>query len=435
MPSGNFLEVSLYLDVPQTATGSGQTTCKSAFEKMMKAASAASFSMKKYPQMHYAPRPGKTCLDIESDTSMAGSTSTGCDQSQSKKHRRMDWVLFDDFVELLNKQEAYFSSDVSLEIGTKFVRTLSKIIFQLLPHFGKFAHERISLPDLFIKAFLPDPNDLESQRYNRPNLHRHSLQQLDRDDLISMKSKLYDCLSYGFLELERFSKIKLAVKSLAEAVSKYLIYLEKCNQRMKEAHAWESPSGKSQVKAYSACFVRPLATTAKYSELEDALKQKDYYEYVCVNSFALSNKVDRYQFMHGISLPFPYEFMWCTYGQEKLWFIWKIPQDSKKYDPQKSKDTANEIENTHMTQYHSRFMKNDFVSRYTLLLHARVQKTFSNSAMLHEMYQELTGDCMSASQRVSKAVRTRLRFLLDSEDPDLAVDLRQFNSAPPPNKI
>ncbi|KAK6182623.1 hypothetical protein SNE40_010265 [Patella caerulea] len=123
--------------------------------------------------------------------------------------------------------------------------------------------------------------------------------------------------------------------------------------------------------------------------------------------------------------------MWCTYGQEKLWFIWKIPQDSKKYDPQKSKDTANEIENTHMTQYHSRFMKNDFVSRYTLLLHARAQKTFSNSAMLHEMYQELTGDCMSASQRVSKAVKTRLRFLLDSEDSDLAVDLRQFNSGPP----
>ncbi|KAK6175856.1 hypothetical protein SNE40_014236 [Patella caerulea] len=50
--------------------------------------------------------------------------------------------------------------------------------------------------------------------------------------------------------------------------------------------------------------------------------------------------------------------------------------------------------------------------------------------MLHEMYQELTGDCISASQRVSKSVRTRLRFLLDSEDPDLAVDLRQFNSGP-----
>ncbi|KAK6175855.1 hypothetical protein SNE40_014235 [Patella caerulea] len=179
MPSGNFLDVSLYLNVPQTATGSGQTTCKSAFDKMMKAASAASFSMKKYPQMHYTSRPGKTCLDIESDTSMAGSTSTDCDQSQSKKHRRMDWVLFDDFVELLNKQEAYFSSDVSLGIGTKFVRTRSKIIFQLLPYFGKFVHERISLPDLFIKAFLPDPNDLESQRCNRPNLHRHSLQQLD----------------------------------------------------------------------------------------------------------------------------------------------------------------------------------------------------------------------------------------------------------------
>ncbi|KAK6192561.1 hypothetical protein SNE40_004009 [Patella caerulea] len=123
--------------------------------------------------------------------------------------------------------------------------------------------------------------------------------------------------------------------------------------------------------------------------------------------------------------------IWCSQGNNKIWFIWKIPHNHGQRDINKSLEISKEIEDKHIEHYHSRVMRQKFVEHYDRII--LNPKKCSSATVLEEIYQDLTGD-MSASPTIEhKEVRNRLRVYLDAgiENPDIAVDLREINSGQP----
>lgn len=92
-----------------------------------------------------------------------------------------------------------------------------------------------------------------------------------------------------------------------------------------------------------------------------------------------------------------------------LWYAWRVPCDPQLYDPNKSQQLVSAIQ-----QYHSREMRRQFSERFGLVLNAR-------PSMMMELYQFLTGD--SSTTTIDDHVRQKLKFMLNSQDPEVVYDL------------
>ena len=112
-----------------------------------------------------------------------------------------------------------------------------------------------------------------------------------------------------------------------------------------------------------------------------------------------------------LSLPLKIEVYCYQYGNNlgALWYAWKVPADAEKYDPTKSQQLISSIEKN-IKQYHSREMKQQFIHRFGLVVHCK-------PSVMMEMYQFLTGD--ASTTNISEAVQQKLKFLLDSQDPEV----------------
>ena len=100
-----------------------------------------------------------------------------------------------------------------------------------------------------------------------------------------------------------------------------------------------------------------------------------------------------------------------------LFYTWKIPADPADYDPTKSQNLISHIERN-IKQYHSREMRRQFMARFGLVFNAK-------PSVMTELYQFLTND--SSVTSISDVVQQKLKFLLDSQDPEVVYDMRDAN--------
>ena len=76
--------------------------------------------------------------------------------------------------------------------------------------------------------------------------------------------------------------------------------------------------------------------------------------------------------------------------------------------------------NADMPKFHSCVMRQKFISLFGRMANVK-------PAYLREMYHELTGDSSAASSEIESHINECVRQALESEDPDVVVDLRQHN--------
>ncbi len=128
----------------------------------------------------------------------------------------------------------------------------------------------------------------------------------------------------------------------------------------------------------------------------------------------------RYVYLHEISLPFKIEiYIIYHHGNHlgSLWYAWRVPCDPQQYDLNKSQEIVSSIQ-LNINQYHSREMRRQFCQRFGLVLKAK-------PAVMMELYQFLTGDVSTTS--VEQHFQQILKFMLDSQDPEVVYDLRDIN--------
>ena len=153
------------------------------------------------------------------------------------------------------------------------------------------------------------------------------------------------------------------------------------------------------------------------------MQQQFFDEPVFLNDFAPPTPRLKYTYIHELSLPFRIEVYSYHYGNNlgSLFYTWKIPADPADYDPTKSQNLISHIERN-IKQYHSREMRRQFMARFGLVLNAK-------PSVMTELYQFLTND--SSVTSISDVVQQKLKFLLDSQDPEVVYDMRDANPGRP----
>ena len=162
----------------------------------------------------------------------------------------------------------------------------------------------------------------------------------------------------------------------------------------------------------------------RYKKLEEALSPlSPYSDPVFLNDFAPTHPHSRYSYVHELALPFSVECYSYAHGNNlgTLWYLWRVPENKSDQDLNQSKALIQRVE-IGIDVYHTREMRRQFTLRYGLVCSTK-------QAVLTDMYQFLTGDNSTSS--ISKDVLERLHFALESQDPDIAFDLRVKNPGRP----
>lgn len=212
---------------------------------------------------------------------------------------------------------------------------------------------------------------------------------------------------------------------------KYLCMLEKKNEKIKanqmSLFVPRSPFTDATVSTVLSKGAMPVPEC--YKDLWTELQTRPLYDAIFLNDFIGddSSKDVRYHYVsnllkHGLSGT---SFEVMKYSPGGSWrtciFLWKVPDEG--IDRQKSDRIAGLLKEQ-MPTFHTRAMQAEFRNRFS-----NVAKI--TPAIRRAIYRFLTDDNSVNDNAISKALDIRMELAINSEDPDLLVDLREMNEGRP----
>ena len=373
-----------------------------AFTTMMAASAAASRPKFSLPEKHVPPAaPGQSL--------------------------RGDYRLENDIIDLLAKMGVGFRNGAEKTSGKTFVRLLRSVLFEILPptRLQRLKDRGLQLPDIFVPF-------TEKEAYNDPGKSKHAqLQQLTRVRVLELASNTLEARAMPELQNVSWQEMHRSLGLLAKNLERYAAYLESTTKRMNVHHSMMEPArtpadGSSSSVQRKEGTIRTAEKASRYSSLEAALQNSEPYDKVIfLGDHAPGDRFKRFTFVHELELPFPFEIYAYHQGGSlgTLWWMWRAPNDPLETDMTASVRRVQEI-NKAIPMYSTRAMRREFTQRFQLV--AGASKT-----VLNEMYRFVSGDMSASPQSVSTAVRSRLLFALDAQDPGLIYDLRHLNAGRP----
>ncbi|CAJ0899955.1 5410_t:CDS:2, partial [Entrophospora sp. SA101] len=168
------------------------------------------------------------------------------------------------------------------------------------------------------------------------------------------------------------------------------------------------------VKDYEAHDVYP----PQYKPLVTLLKESNYYEILNIDDLLTSKPQENYLYFQNICTDTSFTMYRYYHGNYlgTLNFVWKISQIN---EHDKNKETRN-ISKIYeeIPIYFTRQMKKSVINKYSLLIKA-------SSSVMKVLYQDLTGDVSKPNDEQSKDIQERMKLMLDTQDPDIMIDLRK----------
>ena len=159
-------------------------------------------------------------------------------------------------------------------------------------------------------------------------------------------------------------------------------------------------------------------------ELDQALSQKQVYEYVFVRDFAPTERRICYHYIQELQKGLLRPAVLCTYtvGSSigNYHFIWAILEHVTLEAALNENARLLEEIKSQVPVFHRRALKAEFVSKFGRLVHDAPLGT------LQEIYRNLTGDRSSSWTSDEKEVDAQIRQALEMEDPELLLDLHEF---------
>ncbi|XP_078597452.1 uncharacterized protein LOC144873716 [Branchiostoma floridae x Branchiostoma japonicum] len=239
--------------------------------------------------------------------------------------------------------------------------------------------------------------------------------------------ELFKVCCVPLLQKPHLKKVKDMVVTLGEGMSEYSEHLEKSNRKVQEQRKQLFPvrsvqdGNSSELRVVEAKVRHDPKIINRYSQLEQHLADTEEYKVCFLNDFAPEDYRKRYTYISELQLPMSVELYTYKTGNNlgSLHFIWKVPPSKESRDFNLSNRLMHEVEKN-VPVYHTREMHKKFNDRFALI-------TSAKPVVLREMYQFLTNDASVEECQLSKDIRQRLKILLDSEDPDLIVDMRSLN--------
>lgn len=215
-----------------------------------------------------------------------------------------------------------------------------------------------------------------------------------------------------------------------QSMEKYSIMLEKKRKEVRKhqtsLQVARSPFTNATILTVLVKGAGPV--TPRYSKLLTDLLNRDAYEPIFLNDIFEDDisRDFRYRYVSDLvdkGLPgISFEILKYTPGGswQTLVFVWKIDGECDREKSDKLAGTPRQ----EMPTFHTRAMKDVFKNRFNNI--AKITPSVRRA-----IYRFLTDDNSSSENTISKAVDARLHIAINSEDPELTVDLRALNKGRP----
>eukprot|EP00117_Sycon_ciliatum_P002691 scpid45083/ scgid7803/ len=334
---------------------------------------------------------------------------------------RGDRLLENDIIDWLAVAKLGFRNGLETSVGKSFIRKLRSVLFELTSD----RVERLQVRGCAVPALF---EPLLKKDYNNPGKHGHKrLPPLPRTMIEEMSQSVLELSSVPAVQVESWTTVRDGLRLLAKQLDKYIVYLDGATARMNSVHESMEPvrsteSGENSSLVRHSARVRTAEKCQRYGEVEAALSTSEPYSCaIHLNNFLPNDRKERYKFIHGMELPFPYELFSYDPGSNVgcLWWAWKVPVDPADSNSTASLKLVKQCEKD-VPSFATRAMRKKFIERYQMV-------TECSPAVLRNMFQFVSGDVAQSSCAISKAVQERLAFALDAQDPDIAFDLRALS--------
>lgn len=220
------------------------------------------------------------------------------------------------------------------------------------------------------------------------------------------------------------------LENLSLSLNSYASYLDDKNEEQQKRQKTDQPPriiGENtwlETRSETTETVNP-----KYSLLDNTMRKLDCFEYVYFRpelhvASPFKSYSDKYHFIERISLSVPICILSYCPGSSlgKVVYLWRIP-DVNANENLKSAITIYERLKSSLPEFHTRQMRKDFLARYCRLHSCSVPKH-----ILRAIFSDLTVD---SNAMQNPTVDLRVQQAIQSEDPDLVLDIRLMNPGRP----
>ena len=221
------------------------------------------------------------------------------------------------------------------------------------------------------------------------------------------------------------------ILELSTVLSAYETYLSNMNEQQKKNHESLIPIRHLADHVGGQTFKSVEKSNVKQSllKLSDMMKSRKNCEYMMIDDDCFETTLSpaqRHETLKNIFLEVPVQVLRYDPGGgiKVLLFIQRIPELMSQHE------ISNALVRFHATVqpkipiYHTRAMRGEFVNQVKLLSHGKIPSHVSRN-----IYRSLTGD--SSTEITNSEIDKRVQLALDTNDPDLIVDLRNLNSGRP----
>ena len=326
--------------------------------------------------------------------------------------------LRNDLLVLLEQNELSWKMCDVPSVGEQLIGNLTETLWYVDGHHDVFRSRGFQLPSVY-SIFTG---------YNTPEASKHRKRQVGNlsGEIIANHAKhLFMCQQCSYWAIPAWHTFRDDVESLARSLSGYADYLGKKNKQMKFLHSQLQPVrtvGDNLQFQYlpSASVVLP-----DFEELERALKAKNQFQSLQLESLCPQNSSKRYELLKklkNICLPFPTAMLTYSHGNNvgSSNFLWCVPDksDSTFSSCQGVIESVKEM----LPVYKTRAMRSAAFNKF-----GRLSSNLTPIAFRY-FYKDLTGDHSAPANLDQAEIEKRVRLLVDMEDADVVLDLRHLNS-------
>jgi hypothetical protein len=330
--------------------------------------------------------------------------------------------LYNDIVGWLASNKLGWRKPFVDTAGCQLVSTLTDALWYVDGHHQTLVERSCTVP-VAVACF---------SGYNNPAMSKHKVKPMDCAELKALSQRLSEVTELPYMCQSSWQVVRTELQSFAVSLDKYVNYLQS-HQQQAMANREQLYPVRQHDDAVSVIMPSSrlsLEQVERFKAVNLSLERTSDFEPVFLNDFCPNDVRARRTFLDGLDRGLTSKCIKYShaYGNNKgtFHFLWKLPSSSTEADLVKrnSEVIASLIESFPI--YHTRAMKRVAMRSFGKLCSVK-------PAFLREVYRKLTGDATAAHDKDQEIVDSRIREALDTEDPELIVDLRATNSGRPPS--
>ena len=242
------------------------------------------------------------------------------------ENNRLD-MLYNELIVLFQEKNVGWKGGLHNDIGKTFMERLTQILWYIDPHLPKFMKRGCNLPKLFTEL----PTYAQNQHYNQFfNTSKYKKIEVTQEKLTNLVISLDLCLVQPWASKDEWITVIPSVLEFSQMIYKYIEYLKRVNAEMEKVHSSTTfvRDGINNISVQTIDWCEGEINSI-YNELEGLLQEKQYYEFIDLESYLPKSVIEKHCFIKNIELSIStclYRYHCGNYLGTKN-FIWKIPNN------------------------------------------------------------------------------------------------------------